>query len=464
MESLLIVDDSEDIRKQMKWGLGKEYSVLLASDRKEGLDLFRSRHPKAVILDLGLPPDQDGTEEGFLCLKEMLREGPFTKVIVVTGRGQRENALKAIQMGAYDFYQKPVDLLELRVMIQRALHLYSIEEENSRLQSTLVGKAGDMGSIIGQCPAIISVFATMRKVASTDVPVLITGESGTGKEVVARAIHSMSLRKEGPFVPINCGAIPENLLESELFGFEKGAFTGAHAQVHGKVEYADKGTLFLDEIAELPPSLQVKLLRFLQEKTIQRVGGRENIAVDSRIIAATNADIAESIREEKFREDLYYRISVVTIHLPPLRERGDDVLLLAHFFLRKFGEVVKKRAKGFSAQSMELLRSYSWPGNIRELENRIQGALIMSDSSTISPHDLGFEGKAGVTAIVAAGTSLKDVRDRVERDLVLKTMEEQKGNMSKIAEALGISRPTLYDLMKKHGLSSRSFQSSSDDA
>jgi two-component system, NtrC family, response regulator len=453
MEKLLIVDDSEEIKKQLKWGLGNEYAVLLAGDGKEALSLFKKHKPKVVTLDLGLSPMENGTDEGFKCLEEILRSHSLTKVIVITGNDDRGNALKAVQSGAYDFYHKPIELKELKVTISRALHLYNIEEENSRLQAALDKKNTFMGEMVGQCPEILNVFSTIRKIASSDVPVMIQGESGTGKELVAKAIHSMSLRKDQAFIPINCGAIPENLLESELFGHEKGAFTGAYTQVQGKVEYAHKGTLFLDEIGELPSHLQVKLLRFLQEKIIQRVGGRENINVDTRIIAATNIDIAKSIQEGRFREDLYYRIGVITITLPPLRERNDDIMLLSNLFLRRFSTDFSKKLRGFSAASMEFLKSYEWPGNVRELENRIQRAVLIAESSIIEPHDLNFS-ENPVTQNVShtEGITLREVKDKVEKNMIISTIDRHKGNIAKAANELGISRPTLYDLMKKHGI------------
>jgi two-component system NtrC family response regulator len=356
-------------------------------------------------------------------------------------------------MGAYDFYQKPIDANELKIIVSRAFYLHNIEDENRRLHLSLDEKTTELCGMVGQCPDMLRIFSTIRKVASSDISVLIAGESGTGKELVARAIHSMSLRKEGPFVPINCGAIPENLLESELFGHEKGAFTGAHLQVQGKVEYAHKGTLFLDEIGELSAALQVKLLRFLQEKTVQRIGGREDIHVDARILAATNIDIQKAIQDGRFREDLYYRLGVLVINLPPLRKRGEDIVFLANLFLRRFSEEFKKKVRGFSPASIKLLEAYEWPGNVRELENRIQRAVIMSELSVIEPYDLGFaERSAMQKAVVAENITLKEARDRIERELVVAAVEKHNGNIARAAEELGISRPTLYDIMKKHGL------------
>lgn len=463
MEKLLVVDDNEEIRKQLKWGLGKEYSLVQGGDGKEGLELFKEHRPKVVTLDLGLPPHPDGIEEGFKCLNGILKENPLAKVIIISGNDERENALKAVKTGAYDVYQKPVDLNELKVVIKRAFHLYDIEDENRKLHIALEEKTDDSSRMIGQCPRMLEVSATIRKIASSDVSVLIMGESGTGKELVSRAIHSLSLRKDGPFIPINCGAIPENLLESELFGHEKGAFTGAHSQVQGKFEYAHKGTLFLDEIGELPATLQVKLLRFLQEKTIQRVGGRDDIQVDARIIAATNVDMAKAIQERKFREDLYYRLGVIIINLPSLRERGSDIMLLSNLFLKRFSAQFGKKLRGFSQEAVEMIESYEWPGNVRELENRVQRAVIMSDSTLIEPVDLGFSLKPETRKQVFADpagepVTLKDARDRVEKEFVAASIERNKGNVARAAEELGISRPTLYDLMKKHSLSNAAAQ------
>ncbi|HEX8948746.1 MAG TPA: PEP-CTERM-box response regulator transcription factor [Dissulfurispiraceae bacterium] len=453
MEKLLIIDDDEEIRKQLKWGFGKEHVVFLAGDADEAIAVFRKHRPKVVTLDLGLPPHEDGTGEGFRCLEEILKHSPAVKIIIITGNDERENALRAVQMGAYDFYQKPIDLKELRVIINRAFYLHNIEEENRRLYVTLDERTTELGGMVGQCPDMLKVFSTIRKVATSDISVLIVGESGTGKELVARAIHSMSLRKGGAFVPINCGAIPENLLESELFGHEKGAFTGAHVQVQGKVEFAHRGTIFLDEIGELPANLQVKLLRFLQEKTIQRVGGREDVHVDARIIAATNIDISKAIQEGKFREDLYYRVGVLVVNLPPLRKRGEDVVLLSNLFLRRFSQEFRKNVRGFSPASIKLLESYEWPGNVRELENRIQRAVIMSEFSLIEPHDLAFTERTWAQKVkVQELTTLKEARDRIEREMAIMSIEKHGGNIARAAEELGVSRPTLYDIMKKHGL------------
>ncbi|MBT1070284.1 PEP-CTERM-box response regulator transcription factor [Pelotalea chapellei] len=454
MDKILIIDDSQDIRQQLKWGLADVYSVVLAESVNEGISLFKKHQPVVVILDLGLPPHEHSSVEGFRCLSELTDLNPHVKVIMLTGNSERENALKAIDMGAYDFYAKPPVISELKVIIARAVHLANIEEQNRILQKSLQANPGGMGGIIGQCQEMLTVFSTIRKVAVSDVPVFITGESGTGKELVARAIHDTSLRKKQPFIPINCGAIPENLLESEFFGHEKGAFTGAHSTVQGKLQFAHKGTLFLDEIGELPVNLQVKLLRFLQEGIIQRVGGREDIAVDTRTVCATNIDVSKAISEGKFREDLFYRVSVISLHLPPLRERGDDILLLAHYFLRLFSEEYKKRVRRFSASAVAYLKSYSWPGNVRELRNRMQRAIIMCEGSTITPADLGSdqESEELPQQIPSGIYSLREARSRVEIEMIEAAIERNADNIQKAAEELGVSRPTFYDLMKKHGL------------
>lgn len=461
MESILVVEDDSGIRRQLKWGLDKEYKVLLAEDGKKALELFMKHEPKVVSLDLGLPPDADGASEGLRVLEEILAQGKSTKIVVVSGNEDRNNALRAINLGAYDFCQKPMELDTLKIILERAFHLSNLEAENHRLQASRVTDGSpSMKGIFSQCPQMEDIFSIIRKVGTIDVPVLILGESGTGKELVARAIHENSLRENGPFIPINCGAIPENLLEAELFGHEKGSFTGAQARVQGKVEFARGGTLFLDEIGDMPLLLQVKLLRFLQEKVIQRVGGREDIGVDARIVAATNIDIEEATRQGKFREDLYYRISVVTAKLPPLRERGEDIVLLANLFLRRFSHEFKRRTRCFSVASLRALNAYDWPGNIRELENRVKRAVVMAENQSIEPRDLGFssesepeEGQADPIAqsgLNFSGLKLKEARGLVEKSVIAEALAAADGNIVKASEALGVSRPTLYDLMKKH--------------
>ena len=454
MEKLLVVEDNAEVRKQLRWGLGKEYRILTAADGAEAWELFLAHRPRVVTLDLGLPPEPDQAGEGLRCLNEILDRDPTVKVIVLSGNEERKNALRAVEMGAYDFYQKPIELGELRIILQRAFHLKNLEEENRRLQAAVEGDAPGLPGIFGQSPEMLEVYSTIRKVATCDVPVLILGESGTGKELVARAIHGESLRAKGAFIPINCGAIPGNLLESELFGHEKGAFTGAQARVQGKVEFADKGTLFLDEIAELPAPLQVKLLRFLQDQILQRVGGREDVRVDARIIAATNVDIQQAIAEGGFREDLFYRIGVISINLPPLRERGEDVTLLGNLFLRRFAEALKRKVRGFSLAALDALQAYAWPGNVRELENKVKRAIVMCEGPIVEPADLGLAGNptARLSPAAVEGMSLKEARDRLEREMVSRAIETQEGNIVRAAEMLGVSRPTMYDLMRKHAL------------
>lgn len=456
VENLLIIDDNADMRQQLKWGLAEEYHILLAGDVDEGLALFKRHAPRVVILDLGLPPHEDTSIEGFRGLGELLVLNPFVKVIMLTGNSERENALKATQMGAYDFFPKPPVLSEFKVVINRAFHLANLEEQNRTLQHELQQQSKDFGGMLGQCPEMQTLFSNIKKVAPSNISVFISGENGTGKELVARAIHDTGTRKSGPFIAINCGAIPENLLESELFGHEKGAFTGAHATVQGKLQYANKGTLFLDEIGELPVNLQVKLLRFLQEGVIQRVGGRQDIPVNARVVCATNIDITQAIKQGKFREDLYYRVSVISINLPPLRERGDDILLLAHYYLSMFNKEYHKNIRRFSVAAVNFLTGYKWPGNVRELRNRVQRAVIMSESASLEPADLGYEEEeisVPVEESLPVETfNLKDARERIEQKLIAAAIDQHNGNIGKAAETLGVSRPTLYDLMKKHGM------------
>lgn len=452
MDHLLIIDDNEDILTQLKWGLASDSHALhLAKDMARALEIFRKVRPGVVTLDLGLPPHVDTSEEGFRGLVEMLKIDPSSKIVVITGNDERENALQAIKLGAFDFFRKPIDLDELRVIIRRAFHLHAIEQEHVQIHDAAVDAAQDNCGIVGACPAMRGVLTLIGKVAASDVPILVSGESGTGKELVARAIHLKSLRKNGSMICINCGAIPENLIESELFGHEKGAFTGAVATVPGKVEYADKGTLFLDEIGELPVNLQVKLLRFLQEMVIQRVGGRKDIPVNVRIIAATNTDIAAAIGKGAFREDLYYRIGVVNIHLPPLRERGGDVRILAEHFLRRVSRDLGKDVAGFTPEAVAYLESHAWPGNIRELENKLRRAVLLAESSRITPEELGFgEDMPAFNGFNLSDKTLKEGRAMVEKKMVLAALAKFDGNVLKASEALGISRPTMYDLLKKH--------------
>ena len=443
---LLIVDDEEDIRTQMKWALAQDYQVFLAGDRGSAMEIVAKEQPPVVTLDLGLPPRPAHVEEGFAALAEMLSADSFIKVIIITGRGEKEHALKAVGEGAYDFLYKPVEIDELKVVLKRAFYIASLEREHHFLQRQ-IGEEGFQG-MLGGSPQMQEVFSIVRKVATSDASVLVVGESGTGKELVAQAIHRLSPRKEGPFVVINCGAIPETLLESELFGHEKGAFTGAHIQRKGRIEAARGGTLFLDEIGELSLGLQVKLLRYLQEQMIERIGGREQIRVDARVITATNRDLKQAMKTGAFREDLYFRLAVVSIPMPLLREREGDIFMLAKAFLNRYAEEAKRRITGFTNQAMRAIESYSWPGNVRELENRIKRAVIMAEGNKISPADL----ELGMQHARDEFLNLKEAREAMEKEMILKALTKTKDNVTRAAEALGISRPTLYEMMEKLGI------------
>jgi two-component system NtrC family response regulator len=443
---LLVVDDDQELRTQMQWALADEYDVTVAGDRDEALTAIRAAACDLVTLDLGLPPDAAGVSEGFAALAQIQTAAPAAKVIIITGRDDRANALKAVAEGAYDFFNKPIDVAELKVVLRRAHHLLTLERENRDLRRQVDGQG--FGGMLGTSPRMLEVFAAVRKLATVEATVLVRGESGTGKELVALTIHRLSARSGGPFVAINCGAIPENLLESELFGHEKGSFTGAHAMRKGRIESAAGGTLFLDEIGELPLALQVKLLRVLQEKQIERVGGRTAINVDARIIAATNADLAEMMREGRFREDLYYRVSVVSVTLPALRDRGDDVVTLANSFLQSAAKEAGKRRLAFLPDAVAALQAYGWPGNVRELENKIRRAALMGEGPRLSAADLEL-------ADAAPGPDrpgLRELRRGLERETVRDALHRNRGNMSQTAAELGVSRPTLYALLEKLGI------------
>jgi two-component system NtrC family response regulator len=443
---VLIVEDEETIRSQMKWALADEYDVFLAENRADALERVRREGPALVLLDLGLPPAPRTAEEGLRCLKELLLLDSSAKVIVITGNQEKENALRAIEMGAFDFFLKPASLDEVMVVLRRALRLSGLERVGVSERDRLTRQG--FGEIIGESPRMRDIFSIIRKVAATDASVLIEGDSGTGKEVIARAIHRAADCK-GTFVAINCGAIPENLLESELFGHEKGAFTGADAQKKGRIEYAADGTVFLDEIGELPLALQVKILRFLQEYEIERVGGRAPIRVNVRVIAATNRDLEKEVKSGRFREDLYYRLGVVTIKVPPLKDRGDDVVLLADHMLKKASAQYDRPVAGFSADAVASIRSYGWPGNVRELENKIRRAVIMSEKRHLTPSDLNLPDSRGDFS----PETLKDLRSQVEREHIRKVLARNSWNISRAASELDVSRPTLHDLMKKHQIS-----------
>jgi two-component system NtrC family response regulator len=442
---LLIVDDDENIRTQMKWALAEDYDVTLAEDRASALEAFRSVRPMVVLLDLGLPPSPANPEEGFNTLSELLALDRLTKVVIITGQSEKENALRGIGAGAYDLLCKPVDMDDLKLLLKRCFHVAQLEREYYRMQS-VVGSDGFEG-MMGTSSVMQEVFSSIKKVATTDVPVLILGESGTGKEMIARAIHQRSGRKNEPFIAINCGAIPENLLESELFGHERGAFTGAHMQRKGRIEHADKGTLFLDEVGELPLPLQVKLLRFVQEQSIERIGGRAPIQVNTRVVAATNVDLKKAMVDGRFREDLFYRLAVVSVKLPALRERSSDVPLLAKAFLRKFATQQNRSSLDFSAKSVRAIQCHNWPGNVRELENRVKRAVIMAEGRHVTPSDLELEDNSSKPNV-----TLKEAREAAEREVVLGAMQRSGGKISRAAEELAISRPTLYELLEKLGI------------
>ncbi|WP_447986190.1 PEP-CTERM-box response regulator transcription factor [Nitrospira sp. Nam74] len=444
--TVLIVDDDAEIREQLKWALAKEYSVVEAEDRSTAVSLARTESPALVTLDLGLPGDVDGATEGLAALEEILALNRLTKVVVMTGNSDRTNAVKAVQLGAYDYIHKPVQLEVLKVILQRATYLYELDRENQVLQHE--ERHEGFGDMLGASPPMQRIFTIVRRAAPSEVPVLITGESGTGKGLVARAIHRYSGRQAGPFVSINCGAIPENLLESELFGHEKGSFTGAHMQRKGRIESADGGVLFLDEIGELPLTLQVKLLHVLQEQRIVRVGGREEIAVNARVIAATNRDLSQAIQAGAFREDLFYRLQVVTIVVPPLRDRGEDIVLLANSILRQYGNELKKKIAGFTPQAIKAIEGHDWPGNVRELENRIKRAVVMTEGNRITPEDLEISS----VGTKGGGQSLRDARESIEKEFIQRTLAKHRGNISKAATELGISRPTLHGLLTKYSI------------
>ena len=442
---LLIVEDDEEIRTQMKWALAADYDIVLAGDRASAVETFQTARPLVVLLDLGLPPRPSDPDEGLATLSELLVLERLAKIVIITGQGEKGIALQAIGAGAYDFLIKPVDTDELKLLVRRGFHVASLEVEYRQMQQMLGGNA--FAGMMGASPAIRSVFESIRKVATTEAPVLLLGESGTGKEMAARAIHDSSARKAGPFIAINCSAIPETLLESELFGHEKGSFTGAHAQRKGRFEMANGGTLFLDEIGEIPLPLQVKLLRFLQEQCIERVGGRQPIQIDTRIVTATNSDLKKGMMDGTFREDLYYRLAVVQVVLPPLREREGDVRLLGQFFLQRFGAQANKTGLAFDQEALRTLDRHPWPGNVRQLENCVRRAVIMCEGKRLTVRDLEL-------APAGPGTpaNLKDARENLERDMIQNALRKHSGKIAPAASELGVSRPTLYDLMDKLGI------------
>ena len=443
---LLIVEDDEGLQRQLKWAYDG-YRVVVAGDRASAIEALRVHEPAVVTLDLGLPPDPDGTEEGFATLTEMVRLKPDTKVIVASGPGARESALKAIACGAYDFYRKPVDIDELGLIVARAFHLHEIEAENRRFEAN--GDDAVLGSMISAAPEMLKVAKTIERVATAGVSVMLLGASGTGKELLARAVHEQSDRSGGAFVAINCAAIPENLLESELFGYERGAFTGAVKTNVGKIELAEGGTLFLDEVGDIPLALQVKLLRFLQERVIERIGGRQPIPVDTRIVCATHQNLEVMIATGGFREDLYYRLAEVVVKIPSLAERAGDSVLLARHFVNRFAREMNPKVQGLAPDAIAAIDAYSWPGNVRELENRVKRAVIMTDGKMIGAGDLDLP--CGTDEAPPA-INLRAAREAADRRAIRQAMSRTENNISSAAKLLGISRPTLYDLLKQYRL------------
>ena len=443
--TLLIVEDDPGLQKQLKWCFD-DYEVLVAENQSSALAALRRYEPPVVLQDLGLPPDPEGVSEGFATLLETLRIAPRTKVIVVTGQLDRANAVRAVGMGAYDFYQKPVDNDVLRLLVNRARYLYDLEAQNRALNQYRT--ATPLAGVIAMSESMTRVCRMIEKVAPTMATTLLLGDSGTGKELLARALHELSPRRDKAFVAINCAAIPENLLESELFGYEKGAFTGAVKQTQGKFELANGGTLFLDEIGDMPLSLQAKLLRFLQERVVERIGGRERIAVDVRVVCATNKDLPALIETNAFRQDLYYRISEVTIRIPPLRERPGDAAVIAQVILERYAAEHRRPIKGFTPDALRAIQGYPWPGNVRELENRISGAVIMAEGKYLTAEDLGLpRSEKNVEWL-----NLRVARQRAEREAITQALAVAGGNLSRAAELLGITRPTLYDLLEKNDI------------
>jgi two-component system, NtrC family, response regulator len=445
---LLIVEDEEPIRTQLKYALRDDFTLLFAEDRVAALSTVVGEQPAVVSLDLGLPPHPESAECGLETLDQIIRTAPATKVVVLTGNGGRESAIRSVQLGAFDYHQKPIQLNELKVVLQRAAYLQTLETEAEKRGSEPAIRFADM---LGHTQAMREIFAVVSRIARTDVTVLIQGESGTGKELLARAVHANSARRNRPFVAINCGAIPDTLLESELFGHERGAYTGAHVQRKGKLELADGGTLFLDEVGEMSPPLQVKLLRFLQEREIERVGGREVLRVDARVVAATNKDLKAELQARRFREDLYYRLSVVNLTLPPLRERGEDVVLIANALLQRISKTHRRKLR-FGSTALEAIARHPWPGNVRELENAVERAVLMARGKLVEARDLGIDLPEQPPA------SLREARDRAERAALVEALVRTRGNITQASRLLAVSRPTLHGLIGRYGVTARDFR------
>ena len=453
LPKLLVVEDDPGLQRQLRWAYD-DYEVLCASTRAEAIDLLRAEEPGVVTLDLGLPPDPDGVSEGFAALEEILSLKPDTKIIVASGHGARESALRAIAGGAWDFYQKPVDIDTLGMIVKRAFHVHALEQENARLAERATdewrGSGGPvLGQIITAAPEMLKIARTIERLADTGVSVMLLGASGTGKELLARGLHDASPRRDGAFIAINCAAIPETLLESELFGHEKGAFTGAVKTMPGKIELAEGGTLFLDEVGDIPLPLQVKLLRFLQERVIERIGGRQPIPVDTRIVCATHRNLDEMIAQETFREDLYYRLAEIVVRIPSLAERPGDAVLLARHFLKVHADAMNRPVKGFAADALTAIDAWNWPGNVRELENRVKRAVIMADGKYATAADLDLAAAGEEEGDIL---NLKAARDMADRAAIRRALARSQGNIAAAARLLGISRPTLYDLLKNHGI------------
>ncbi|PNQ77034.1 PEP-CTERM-box response regulator transcription factor [Erythrobacter sp. SAORIC-644] len=446
---LLIVEDDEGLQAQLKWAY-EDFDVVIVGTREAAIDALRTEEPAVVTLDLGLPPDPDGTSEGFAVLEAIMALKPDTKVIVASGHGARESALRAVDRGAYDFYQKPVDIDTLGLIVQRAYRLYQLETENRRLAQQVGQDRTVLGAMVTAAPEMAKVARTIERVAPTNVSVMLLGASGTGKELLARGVHDCSERRRGAFVAINCAAIPETLLESELFGHEKGAFTGAVKTTEGKIELAHGGTLFLDEVGDIPLPLQVKLLRFLQERNIERLGGRKTIPVDTRIVCATHQNLEAMISDGTFREDLFYRLAEMVIKVPTLAERTGDAILLAKYFLARFADEMNLKVKGFAPDALAAIDNWSWPGNVRELENRVKRAVIMADAKLVSVEDLDLEQAGNDGADITL--NIKAAREQADRRLIRQALARSEGNISNTAKLLGISRPTLYDLLKQYDL------------
>ncbi|BHH81958.1 PEP-CTERM-box response regulator transcription factor [Desulforhopalus sp. 52FAK] len=449
-KKLLIIEDEKSVAKQLRWGLDKEYEITIASDPEKARPLLQSGAFPVVTLDLGLPPSPDTPEQGLALLKEISSISHPIHVIVITGNAEEENAITAVGLGAADFYAKPIDLKILKIILDRTYRTYELEEANRKLQEKS-SQGGSLCGMIGISPVMVEMFNRLKQASKTDYPVLITGSTGTGKEMAAKALHSLSDRGERPLIIINCGAIPENLIESELFGHEKGAFTGASKRQIGKFEQANSGTIFLDEIGELPLHLQVKLLRVIQESTVDRLGGTKTITVDVRIVAATNIDLEQAAKDKTFREDLLYRLNVVPIRMPDLKERSEDILLLAHRFLKEEGNNLGRAQISFSPSALSAMVSHSWPGNVRELQNRVRRALGTSAGNTLQSNELELECFALEGGDEKLST-LKEARERAEKEVMQKALGLSGNNISQAAKMLEVSRPTLHDLLKKHGM------------